>query len=145
MLFAEAANARYLRSDFNEMIRKITIIQILIDAQVPTIADLFEEYKEALVATVIQINEVRYFSTICLTFFLTGIHQSAQKANYWALEIFHRCSIDYNNAFRKNVDTCVFTFSFCLTVSYLLNSAARHASPTSGMNFRIFDTSNPRS
>ena len=53
-------NARYLRSDFNEMIRKITIIQILIDAQVPRIAEIFEEYKEALVAIMIQINEVSY-------------------------------------------------------------------------------------
>ena len=52
-------NGRYLRSDFNEMIRKITIIQILIDAQVPLIADIFEEYKEALVAIMLRINEVR--------------------------------------------------------------------------------------
>lgn len=53
------ANGRYLRSDFNEMIRKITIIQILIDAQVPRITDIFEEYKEALVAIMPEINEVR--------------------------------------------------------------------------------------
>ena len=52
------ANGRYLRSDFNKMIRKITIIQILIDAQVPRITDIFEEYKEALVAIMLQINEV---------------------------------------------------------------------------------------
>ena len=41
------------------MIRKITIIQILIDAQVPRIANIFEEYKKALVAKMLQINEVR--------------------------------------------------------------------------------------
>jgi hypothetical protein len=52
-------NGRYLRSDFNEMIRKITLIQILIDAQVPRITDIFEEYKEALVTIMLQINEVR--------------------------------------------------------------------------------------
>ena len=52
-------NGRYLRSDFNEMIRKITVIQVLIDAQVPRIADIFEEYKEALAAIILQINEVR--------------------------------------------------------------------------------------
>lgn len=56
-----AMNGRYLRSDFNEMIRKITIIQILIDAQVPRITDIFEEYKEALVAIMLQINEVRNY------------------------------------------------------------------------------------
>ena len=56
---ANPANGRYLRSDFNETIRKITIIQILIDAQVPRIADLFEEYKEALAVIILQINEVR--------------------------------------------------------------------------------------
>lgn len=59
---ANPVNGRYLLSDFNVMIRKITIIQILIDAQVPSIADIFEEYKEALVAMVIQINTVRYYS-----------------------------------------------------------------------------------
>ena len=53
------ANGRYLRSDFNEMIRKVTIVQILIDAQVPRIADLFEEYKEALAVAILQNNEVR--------------------------------------------------------------------------------------
>jgi hypothetical protein len=50
---------RYLLSHFNETIRKITIIQILIEAQVPRVADIFEEYKEALVAKILQINEVR--------------------------------------------------------------------------------------
>ena len=54
-----AMNGRYLRSDFNEMIRKITIIQILIDAQVPRITDMFEEYKETLAALMLQINVVR--------------------------------------------------------------------------------------
>jgi hypothetical protein len=58
---ATPANRRYLRSDFNEMIRKITIIQILIDAQVPSIADIFEEYKEALIAIMIQVNHVCYY------------------------------------------------------------------------------------
>lgn len=62
---ANPANGRYLRSDFNEMIRKITIIQILVDAQVPRIADIFEEHKEALVAIMLQINEV--CDTICWT------------------------------------------------------------------------------
>ena len=52
------ASGRYLQSDFNEMIKKITIIQILIDAEVPTIADMFEEYKEALAAIMLRINEV---------------------------------------------------------------------------------------
>lgn len=56
---ANPTNGRYLRSDFNEMIRKITIIQLLIDAQVPRIAEIFEEYKEALVAAMLQISEVR--------------------------------------------------------------------------------------
>jgi hypothetical protein len=58
---ANPVNGRYLRSDFNKMIRKITIIQILIDAQVPRIADIFEEYKADLIATMIQINEVRCY------------------------------------------------------------------------------------
>ena len=53
------ANGRYLRSDFNKMIRKITIIQILIDAQVPRITDIFEEYKEALLTIMPEINDVR--------------------------------------------------------------------------------------
>ncbi|KAF8798197.1 hypothetical protein BYT27DRAFT_7124510 [Phlegmacium glaucopus] len=88
IMAANTANARFLRSDFNEMIRKITIIQILIDAQVPSIADIFEEYKEALVSIMIQINE------------------SAQKANYWALDIFRQCSTDYDNALRTNLEVC---------------------------------------
>lgn len=56
---ANPEDGRYLRSDFNRMIRKITIIQILIDAQVPRIAEMFEKDKEALVAIVLQNNEVR--------------------------------------------------------------------------------------
>jgi hypothetical protein len=55
-------NGRYLRSDFNEMIRKITIIQILIDAQVPRITDIFDEYKEALVDIMLEINDVCDYS-----------------------------------------------------------------------------------
>jgi hypothetical protein len=64
VMTADPVDGRYLRSDFNEMIRKITIIQILIDAQVPRIVDIFEEYKEALVAVMLQINEVRDHSQL---------------------------------------------------------------------------------
>ena len=60
VMAANTANARYLRSDFNQMIRKITIIQILIDAQLPGIAEIFEEYKEALIAIMTETNVVRY-------------------------------------------------------------------------------------
>ena len=31
-------------------------------------------------------------------------------ANYWALDIFRRCSSDFDDALRTNLGTCVFSF-----------------------------------
>ena len=56
------------------------------------------------------------------------IYQSAQNANYWALDVYRKCSIDFDNALLKNLVTCVFSFPSCgylLTISIQLQEAPR--------------------
>jgi hypothetical protein len=40
------------------MIKKVTLLQLLIDNGVPIVAELFDEYKEALVHHVTKVQEV---------------------------------------------------------------------------------------
>jgi len=40
------------------MIKKVTLLQLLIDNKVPMVAELFDEYKEAMVNHVNEVQEV---------------------------------------------------------------------------------------
>lgn len=56
--YATPVNARYLRQDFQIMMKKVTLLQLLIDNGVPMISELFDEYKDAMVAHIAQVQEV---------------------------------------------------------------------------------------
>ena len=40
------------------MIKKVTLLQLLIDNEIPMISELFDEYKDAMIAHVAKIQEV---------------------------------------------------------------------------------------
>ncbi|KDR73534.1 hypothetical protein GALMADRAFT_142017 [Galerina marginata CBS 339.88] len=86
--YVNLANAKYFRKDFNAMMKKVTLIQTLINNDVPTLAELFEEYREALKAHV------------------TNIHLASDTANTWAMEVFRRCSVEYDTALREITERC---------------------------------------
>ncbi|KAF8964009.1 hypothetical protein BDZ97DRAFT_1758129 [Flammula alnicola] len=55
--YSNLANAQYLEDDFNAMMKKVTLIQLLIAHEVPQLAELYEEYREALRARMVEVNE----------------------------------------------------------------------------------------
>ncbi|KIM48829.1 hypothetical protein M413DRAFT_438003 [Hebeloma cylindrosporum] len=86
--YATPANARYLRQDFQIMIKKVTLLQLLISNEVPMISELFDEYKDALVAHVAKIQE------------------HAEKTNSWAMDVYRKCSTEYDTLHRDIADEC---------------------------------------
>ncbi|KAF8163500.1 hypothetical protein B0H34DRAFT_325856 [Crassisporium funariophilum] len=86
--YSNTANARFLRTDFEPMIKKVTILQLLVDGEVPGMAEIFEEWKESLITSVNEINS------------------RAEKANSWALDVYRQSASDYDTAVRENAETC---------------------------------------
>jgi len=56
--YVSASNAKFLCKDVEPMVKKVTLLQLLIDNEVPRIMELFEDYKQELVAHISAVNEV---------------------------------------------------------------------------------------
>ncbi|KAF8912005.1 hypothetical protein CPB84DRAFT_742614 [Gymnopilus junonius] len=82
------SNAKYLREDFNAMMKKVTLIQVLIEHQVPILSELFEDYKIAIMAHIAKVQQV------------------SDEANSWATDIFRLCSTECDTALRKTTERC---------------------------------------
>ncbi|KAH9484122.1 hypothetical protein JR316_0003602 [Psilocybe cubensis] len=78
--YVTPANAKYLRKDFNDMMKKVTVMQLLIDHGVPMLRGLFEDYKNRLIS---QNQNMEWF---------------ADKANDWANRVFSQCSTEMDLA-----------------------------------------------
>lgn len=104
--YASLSNAKYLRKDFNAMMKKVTLIQVLIDHQVPMLAELFEGYKVALMAHVMKVQQA---STVVVnsSFNDLKLDQASDMANSWATEVFRLCSTEYDTALRKTAERSV--------------------------------------
>ncbi|CAA7271524.1 unnamed protein product [Cyclocybe aegerita] len=81
------SNARFVEKDFRPMIKKITLIHLLIDNGVSQLSEPFDEYKEALSARIAELNE------------------RAAETNSWALEMYRLCTNECDNAYRDNTET----------------------------------------
>ncbi|KAJ3507272.1 hypothetical protein NLJ89_g6396 [Agrocybe chaxingu] len=81
------SNARFAEKDFRPMIKKITLIQLLVDNGVSQLSEPFNGYKEALSARIAELNE------------------RATETNSWALEIYRLCTNECDNAYRANTET----------------------------------------
>ncbi|KAF8168470.1 hypothetical protein B0H34DRAFT_793070 [Crassisporium funariophilum] len=81
--------AKYLRTDFEIMIKKVTLLQLLVNGEVPGMAEIFEEWKHSLVTSV---NE---------------IHSRATKAASWAQDIYSKCAGDCETALEGNTRMCM--------------------------------------
>jgi hypothetical protein len=80
-------NAQYLRKDFDAMMRKYSVIQLVISSvdteEVRILKEEYEDYCQVLACQVQKIN------------------QCASQANNWALEIYRWCSSEYDTAARE--------------------------------------------
>lgn len=56
--YTSASNAKFLCKDVEPMVKKVTLLQLLIDHEVPRIMELFEDYKQELISHISSMNEV---------------------------------------------------------------------------------------
>ncbi|KAF9036649.1 hypothetical protein BJ165DRAFT_1532763 [Panaeolus papilionaceus] len=82
------SNAKFLASDFDPMIRKITIMEILIEQKVPQVEEIFEDWRRVLSVIVARNNE------------------AAEKANIWAMDVYRSACILCDERTRNNTTTC---------------------------------------
>ncbi|PPQ75374.1 hypothetical protein CVT24_013157 [Panaeolus cyanescens] len=82
------SNAKFLVNDFKPMMRKVTIMQILIDQKVPGVEEIFEDWKRTLSAIVSKTND------------------AAEKANMWAMDVYRSACMLTDERTRHNTATC---------------------------------------
>ncbi|KAF5331110.1 hypothetical protein D9619_005952 [Psilocybe cf. subviscida] len=85
-------NAQYLRKDFDAMMRKYSVIQLIVSRvdteEVEVLKQEYEEYCRVLACQVQKIN------------------QCASQANNWAMDIYRWCSSEYDAAAREITARC---------------------------------------
>ncbi len=98
-------DARFLRTDFDPMCKKLTLIQILVANGVPQLPQLYHEYKASLADHIQKRHEVCWW-IIEFRLRIVDLVQFASRTNEWAREIYNHCYDEYSNLYRHLAERC---------------------------------------